>query len=252
MRVEKERLDTTGFMPIWLRHEHLARFQFAAKFVSGREVIDCACGDGTGTAIFAKAGPKSLQAFDLSPETITACQTRYPDLQQVRFAVGDATKLPLADASADLFISLETIEHLPDDLAYLREVHRVLRHDGIFICSTPDRLTTNPGITINDRPVNIFHLREYSRAEFGELLGQFFESIEWFGQNRQSGLWTKITTWLGRNISPRLTFRFNQVLKLPRFLYDRLPDHAVKSAEIGCWEYQLAVCRRPKSSRSQG
>lgn len=44
---------------------------------------------------------------------------------------GDAQALPLADASVDMVVSRATIHHLPDKIAALREMARVLRPGGI-------------------------------------------------------------------------------------------------------------------------
>lgn len=43
----------------------------------------------------------------------------------------------LADASVDVVIMLHVIEHVPDPLSSLREIHRVLKPDGTLILETP-------------------------------------------------------------------------------------------------------------------
>ena len=48
---------------------------------------------------------------------------------------------------------------MADDAAYVAEARRVLRRGGAFLCSTPNRVLTNPGTT---KPFNPFHLREYT------------------------------------------------------------------------------------------
>ena len=49
----------------------------------------------------------------------------------------DATRLTFADASFDLVMSFEVLEHIPDYLAALREVRRVLRPGGRFYFTAP-------------------------------------------------------------------------------------------------------------------
>jgi SAM-dependent methyltransferase len=52
--------------------------------------------------------------------------------------VGDMQAMPMIpDASYNTAISLEVLEHVPDPFRAVREVYRILKHDGIFIVSVP-------------------------------------------------------------------------------------------------------------------
>ena len=120
MRITRDRVTFSGPLPPWIRHEHLARYLFVSERVEGKVVIDCACGDGTCALILA---PRALGvwAFDLSEAAVRKARAS-TDAENVRFAVADATALPVSDRSADTYVSLETIEHLPDQEAFLAEV----------------------------------------------------------------------------------------------------------------------------------
>ena len=93
-------------------------------------------------------------------------------MSNVHFEVEDALQLHFLDKSIDIVASMETIEHI-DDLKFLREVHRVLRQDGIFIVSTPQNSNSS-------LPLVPYHLREYSLMEFENLLSQFFMIIDFY------------------------------------------------------------------------
>ena len=69
-------------------------------------------------------------------------------------------------------------EHLDDRDAYLAEVRRVLRPDGVYLVSTPQVARTT------DAPENPFHRVEYSRADFERLLRRYFGSVSLYGQRR--------------------------------------------------------------------
>jgi ubiquinone/menaquinone biosynthesis C-methylase UbiE len=56
-------------------------------------------------------------------------------------AVGDALRLPFADASFDHVICTEVFEHVPDDNLLLAELARVLRPGGTIAVSVPDMLS---------------------------------------------------------------------------------------------------------------
>ena len=51
--------------------------------------------------------------------------------------VGSATAIPLGDAGFDTVVCTEVLEHIPDPLQAIREMHRVLKPGGHLVLSTP-------------------------------------------------------------------------------------------------------------------
>jgi SAM-dependent methyltransferase len=211
MRIEEERFCPNGFAPPWVRHQHLERYRWAAQFVAGKRVLDAACGTGYGTAILANAGATIVDGFDGSPEAVAIAKTSWK-LSNVCFAVANAEHLPVSDASYDFYVSFETIEHVENDDALLTEATRVLRPGGTLLLSTPNRDLLDPGISIDDRPFNRFHLREYCRDELNERLCRYFATITWYGQRPFS---PGYVFWLGRlgRRWPALAVKFHQARK---------------------------------------
>jgi len=76
-------------------------------------------------------------------------------------------ELPLPDASVDVVVNFQVIEHLWDQGQFVAECARVLRPSGLLMVSTPNRITFSPG---RDTPVNPFHTRELNAGELTELL----------------------------------------------------------------------------------
>jgi SAM-dependent methyltransferase len=76
-------------------------------------------------------------------------------------------ELPLPDASVDVVVNFQVIEHLWDQAQFVAECTRVLRPSGLLMMSTPNRITFSPG---RDTPVNPFHTRELNAGELTELL----------------------------------------------------------------------------------
>jgi SAM-dependent methyltransferase len=73
---------------------------------------------------------------DLIPESF-----EYGTLECQRIH-GDG-RLPFADASLDAAISIEVIEHVEDQFAFLRELARVVKPGGLVIVTTPNTLNAN-------------------------------------------------------------------------------------------------------------
>jgi SAM-dependent methyltransferase len=156
---------------------HLKRYVFAEPWCRGKEVLDCACGVGYGTAHLAAVAARVVGG-DLSEEAIAYARRRYAR-DNVEFRVLDAAALPFDDDVFDTVVSFETIEHLPDREAHLGEVARVLRANGTYVVSTPraERTTETPG--------NPFHRVEYSEQDFRLLLARHFGEVDLYGQVRR-------------------------------------------------------------------
>ena len=90
---------------------------------------------GTGFTAF-KLAPKvaSIIATDLTPEMLrkAAELAHEKTIKNVMFSVAAAESLPFADASLDLVTCRIAPHHFQDVPAFLSEVHRVLRTDGLF------------------------------------------------------------------------------------------------------------------------
>jgi ubiquinone/menaquinone biosynthesis C-methylase UbiE len=246
-KIDRERFGE-GSLPPWVHHEHQARWQFASSFVSGKTIADCACGTGLGTKLFASSGATRVHSFDISPEGVSATRTLCESLPNVSVTLADGRDLPLEAEHLDVFISFETIEHITQDKEFLAEISRVLKADGLFICSTPNRNVTMPGKDLNDPPWNPYHVREYSKAEFEALLGNYFAEVAFYGQNLKSRAFVSILGMLGRLVPGNFGGRLNSALKLPRFLYSNARSHqVVPYPAAGECEYLVAVCRAKKT-----
>lgn len=60
------------------------------------------------------------------------------NMQAVYFFAGDLFHLPLADASMDMLLSSEVVEHLPDPRPAIAEMTRVLKPGGYAFITTPN------------------------------------------------------------------------------------------------------------------
>jgi SAM-dependent methyltransferase len=237
-----ERMSPLRFAPIWVRHQHFARYEWAATLCAGKVVVDAACGTGYGSAILRRAGASEVFGFDISLEAVAEGSAHYPDAG-LQFAQADVAALPLASASADVFVSFETIEHLTDEHGLLKEAVRVLRPNGVFLCSSPNRTVTNPGTAITDQPFNPHHCREYSPAEFDALLRPYFREVAWLGQTNFSNRWLQTLDATAR-VHRGLAVKVHQLRKLAGWRRENRSRHLPRPFQADQHpEFLIAMCR---------
>lgn len=103
------------------------------------QILDVGCGIGGTSLYLAEKFGARATGITLSPvqaDRATA-RARSAGLSEVtHFQVADALHLPFADSSFDLVWSLESGEHMPDKVRFLRECNRVLQPGGRFVMAT--------------------------------------------------------------------------------------------------------------------
>lgn len=122
------------------RAKHYYRYVFAANQVndqgSAGKILDVASGTGYGVCVFDR---KLSQEFDYTACDISQKATQYGNTYYsgAEYINGDAQNLPFGSDSFDTIVSFETMEHLPDIQAYLRELCRVSKNGSRIYISVP-------------------------------------------------------------------------------------------------------------------
>lgn len=165
-----ERLTTSIGGQIEIEHYH--RYFLAREICRDKDVLDIASGEGYGSAFLAQVA-RSVVGVELNAE-VAAHAGRAYSRSNLRFVGGDVRCIPLRDASVDVIVSFETIEHVYEHDALLAEMRRILRPNGILIISTPDRDTYSP----SSSPANPFHVHELTKEEFTTTLRRTFQHVE--------------------------------------------------------------------------
>jgi SAM-dependent methyltransferase len=146
----------------WFRR-HQVVYQRLAPRCAGREVLEAGCGEGYGADLIAGVAHRVV-AVDYDEAAVAHVRSRYPGVEVMR---ANLAELPLADASVDVVVNFQVIEHLWDQARFVAECARVLRPRGLLMVSTPNRITFSPG---RDTPINPFHTRELNADELTQLL----------------------------------------------------------------------------------
>jgi SAM-dependent methyltransferase len=121
-------------------------------------ILDLGCGTGGVLQHLGSFG--DAIGLDPAPEAAQYCKRR-----DVPMVVGSGMDLPFADSSFDIVLALDVIEHVPDDVALLREAQRVLRPDGVLLVTVP----ALPWLWSAHDDVN-HHYRRYTMTTLRESL----------------------------------------------------------------------------------
>jgi len=111
------------------------RYDLAAKYASGKEVLEVACGAGMGLGFLARVARRTVGG-DIDERNCAIARQTYRGRTDVEVRQFDAQELPLPDASFDVVILYEALYYIPAPDAFFREARRVLRPGGTLLIST--------------------------------------------------------------------------------------------------------------------
>ena len=125
-----ERLEQLYATRDVLRRRELVRAALGAR--AGDRVLDVGCGPGFYvTELLEVVGRDGLIAgVDVSADMLAVAAKRAEGHDNVEFHEGDATSLPVPDASFDRALAVQVLEYVRDISAALAELRRVLRPGG--------------------------------------------------------------------------------------------------------------------------
>ncbi|TAG02771.1 MAG: class I SAM-dependent methyltransferase [Betaproteobacteria bacterium] len=157
-------------------YEHWHRYLIARDQVAGKVVLDIGSGEGYGSHLLSGAA-QSVVGVDLSTEAVNHATGKYAS-SNLRYVTASCTQIPLPSQSFDVIVSFEMIEHIHEQAEFIAEVNRLLKPDGLFIVSSPNRPEYSEKTGYN----NEFHVKELDRAELKALLDPHWPAQKWFAQ----------------------------------------------------------------------
>ena len=148
---------------------------------SGDKILDLGCGFGRHAFEAARRGAEVI-ALDAGRDEVEGVKNMFAamvaageldaDVLHAVAVQGDALHLPFPDATFDRVICSEVLEHIPDDLAAMRELTRVLRAGGTMAITVPRFGPELINWALSDEYHNVpgGHIRIYRRRVLTERL----------------------------------------------------------------------------------
>ena len=178
--------DTNRPLPMWSEGRlssgrmcrgdilHMERYRLASEYCNKGWVLDFASGSGYGSEILRRRGSNDMRVdgMDADDKKIDYFRSRFPKNRAILWHFND--ELPYRDERLDGVVSIETLEHLEDDVAFVKEAHRCLKTGGCFVFSVPieDEI---PDYQLQD-PLG--HKRTYTEESVRGLVMSAFGNVE--------------------------------------------------------------------------
>lgn len=157
-------------------------------------VIDVGCGDGGFIGFCARRGAEVI-FVDQNEAKVRATEEMVKGTcaRAYQAIVSDCSPIPLADATGDIVICTEVLEHVPDPVLFLKEVIRVAKPGARLLITVPDArsetfvaATAPPGYFEEPNHIRIFYADEFRELileagleiEDHQFLGCFW-SVYW-------------------------------------------------------------------------
>ena len=120
-----------------IRFDHL-------RLKQGDRLLDLGCGEGRHAITAYMLHNIDAVGIDLSLTDLRTTLERFSEFvepenenKSLGISVANGAELPFPDQSFDKIICSEVLEHIPDYLSVIREIHRVLKTGGLAAISVP-------------------------------------------------------------------------------------------------------------------
>jgi SAM-dependent methyltransferase len=112
------------------------RYRWASGFVTGRRVLEVACGTGQGLGLLLRSA-SSVAGCDIDPGSIAIARRSYEG--RVTLSVAGAESLPVGAGETDVVLLFEALYYLRDPGVFLRDCRRAVSPGGCLLLTTTNR-----------------------------------------------------------------------------------------------------------------
>lgn len=152
--------------PIDIASRNDALAQLRAKLAGNNcpVILEIGCSTGFMLKAMIEAFPDAtIVGADVVREPLLRLARELPSVPLLRF---DLLRCPLPSASFDAVVMLNVLEHIEDDVAALRQVHRILKAGGVAVIEVP----AGPHL-YDTYDQGLMHFRRYAMIRLSESLG---------------------------------------------------------------------------------
>ena len=140
-----ERWILPPLLDLVMRRKDLTKYRRAAVVAARGRVLEIGVGSGLNFALYGKQ-VEFVYGIDPSPRLLSIARRRAAASGvPVELLLGSATAIPLADNAIDTIVMTWTLCSIPDPLAALREMRRVLKPNG-NLCFVEHGLSPEPSV----------------------------------------------------------------------------------------------------------
>lgn len=152
--------------------QSLKAYKYAVKFCKGKKVLEVGFGEGYGAYHLSKVA-KKVVALDYNEEAVRYARNKYKSAHLV-FKKHDFLHSLPKEKEFDVIVSFQVIEHFEDVESYLSKISKLLKKNGVFLVSTPNKQQVSYGF-------NPYHYHDFSETDLKLLLGKYFKKILMLG-----------------------------------------------------------------------
>ena len=118
------------------KEKMIERYQWANKYIKGKDILDIPCGCGWGTSYL--EGYKSCIGMDIDPESIEWANKHYAK-ENCKFIFHDMSCRFTIKQTFDVIICLEGYEHVAqwEGIRFLENAKIMLKDEGIILLTCP-------------------------------------------------------------------------------------------------------------------
>jgi ubiquinone/menaquinone biosynthesis C-methylase UbiE len=111
--------------------------EMLSPYISDSIILDLGCGQLPYISSCLNKKIKIYYGLDLNPEALSIARSNFKGKFPLVLVKHGVENTPFSDASVDIVISSEVIEHLDNPQIYLKEIYRVMKNGGHLSLSTP-------------------------------------------------------------------------------------------------------------------
>ncbi|MGW9984814.1 demethylmenaquinone methyltransferase / 2-methoxy-6-polyprenyl-1,4-benzoquinol methylase [Staphylococcus cohnii] len=146
---------------------------------NGSKALDVCCGTADWTISLSKAvGPSGeVIGVDFSENMLEVGKKKTTDMHNIQLIHGDAMNLPFEDNEFDYVTIGFGLRNVPDYLATLKELNRVLKPGGMVVCLE----TSQPTAPIFKQCYKLYF--KFIMPIFGKIFAKSKDEYEWLQQS---------------------------------------------------------------------